>query len=81
MACFSCGEGKDRTAVEMIQFYKKVYEKTGVGYVYFEKIGVNEILIMESNDFSKFKAKNKKAFQKGQYEFAHVSEFKESISN
>lgn len=81
MACFSCGENKSLSQIELIEFYKQAYLKTKIGYWYFQLIGESEILIMQSDDFTKFKNKNKKDFKAGKYQFAHVMEFENIVNN
>lgn len=81
MACFSCGENKSLTQIQMIELYKQAYLKTNISYWYFQKKGQSEILIMQSDDFTKFKSKNKKDFEAGKYEFANVMEFENTFNN
>lgn len=76
MACFSCNENKDENQVTILQMYKDLFDKTGTGYMFFKKIGTNNLQIMTTNDFRKFKKRNQSDFKKEYYEFAHISEFR-----
>lgn len=62
--CFTCGEGMPTNTKQRIEYYKMLYEKTGVNYVYFQ---------LENGTIGITTAKGFKP-KKGQ-EYALVSEF------
>lgn len=76
MACFSCNENKDENQVSILQMYKDSFERTGIGYMFFQKKNSKNLQIMTTNDFRKFKESNKSDFKKKLYEFSHISEFR-----
>ena len=81
MACFSCTEGKTSTQVQILQMYKDAYERTGIVYWFYKKIGTNEIMIASGDDFNKFKKANAADFKKNKYEFSHIAEFTDTINS
>lgn len=78
MACFSCGKSHNENEQSILAMYKENYEKTGRVVWFFKKEGTQETLIMSANDFKIFKKENSEDFKNGLYEFAHISDFRNS---
>lgn len=76
MSCFACGEHSSNSEKSVLLQYKDIHEKTGLHYWFYKLITGGDTFIMDNDGFKSFKEQNKEDFQKGLYEFAHISELR-----
>lgn len=81
MACFACKNNKNGNQVRALLAYQAAHLRTGINYVFYKKIGTNDIKITTIDGFKAFRACNKADFRKKRYEFSLISEFRNVVDS